>query len=296
MSPTNLAIPPELRNPRGLPTIDDPMSIVVMNNKGGVGKSTILRELLMFMAQWHIRSRGIDVDPQANLSRRLGFGPFPEGEERPLTLAWAIREDEPGCGQDIVLPATWEINGQIVDDQYLDLLPSELALDNREAETGLPAAHSRLANIMTGMDPVAFNGFDCRPSVGHLTQQAMIAAGQSKRAGVIIVVEPEQDGVLGAKTVADFVDNFAGRLGVPHLKVIGVVVNRYRSDTIVHEESLKDLRDMFGDKLWEPYLPLWTVLASAQDTAAPLSDYREAKAKEMRRMLYSITKNMLEAV
>lgn len=296
MNEIDLTIPPALGNPRGLPTIDDPMSIIVMNNKGGVGKSTILRELLMFMAQWHIRSRGIDVDPQGNLSRRLGFGPFPEGTERPATLAWAIKEDERGCGQDIVVPATWDINGEIVDDEYLELLPSELALDNREAETGLPAASSRLANIMTGMNPVAFNGFDCRPSVGHLTQQAMIAAGKSKRAGVIIVVEPEQDGVLGAKTVADFVEHFAARLGVPHLKVIGVVVNRYRSDTLVHKDGLEDLRSMFGSKLWEPYLPLWTVLASAQDAAAPLSAYKENKAKEMRRMIYFIAKNMLESV
>lgn len=296
MNNTDMAIPPKLANPRGLPTLNDPMSLIVMNNKGGVGKSTLLREIIMMMALWRVRSRAVDMDPQANLSRRFGFGPeWPDGK-RPPTLAEAIKLDEPGCGEDILVPATWEIDGEIIDDEYIDLLPAALPLDNREAEAGMPVASSRLANIMRGMDPAAFYGYDCRPSVGHLTQQAMIAAGQTKRAGVIIVTEPEQDGVNGARIVADFVDAYAARLGVPHLKVIGVVVNRYRSNTIVHQDGLADLKDHFGDKVWEPHLPLWAILATAQDAAQPLAAYKEAEAKKMRHMLYRITHNMLEAM
>lgn len=289
-------MPPSLRNPLGLPTTDNPMSLIVMNNKGGVGKSTLLREILMMIAMWKIHSRGVDMDPQANLSRRFGFGPeWPDGK-RPPTLAEAIKADDEGCGEDILVPATWEVDGKIVDDEYIDLLPSSLALDNREAEAGAPVASSRLANIMRGMDPAAFYGYDCRPSVGHLTQQAMIAAGQTKRAGVIIVTEPEQDGVNGARIVDDFVTNYAARLGVPHLKVIGVVVNRYRSNTLVHQDGLADLIDYFGNKVWQPRLPLWAILATAQDAAQPLAAYKEAEAKKMRQMIYDLTCNMLEAM
>jgi cellulose biosynthesis protein BcsQ len=296
MSNLDISVPPALRNPLGLPTLNDPMSLLVMNNKGGVGKSTLIREMLMMMALWRLRSRGVDMDPQANLSRRLGFGPeWPDGK-RPPTLAEAIKADEEGCGEDILVPATWEVDGEIVEDEYIDLLPSSLPLDNREAEAGMPAASSRLANIMRGMDPAHFYGYDCRPSVGHLTQQAMIAAGQTGRAGVIIVTEPEQDGVNGACIVADFVESYAARLGVPHLKVIGVVINRYRANTLVHQDGVEALKERFGDKVWEPYLPLRTILAVAQDAAHPLAAYKEAEAKHMRQMIYQVTHNMLEAM
>lgn len=303
MTTPSYDIPPlNLTNPLGLPTEDNPAAILFANNKGGVGKSTLLREFLLALAAWKIRSRGVDMDPQANLSRRLGFGPFGKNEEIPPNLAGAIKLDEPGCAEDILVPATWEdtdANGNpvIVKDPYIDLLPSSLTLDNREAEAGLPAADTRLATIMSGMKGPAVYGFDCRPSVGHLTRQAMVAAGKFRRAGVVIVTEPGQDSFLGAKIIAEFINNYAGRLGVPHLKILGVIVNQSRMNTLVHQDGVADLIAYFGaDKVWEPYLPLWSVLEASQDAAQPLSAYNEPKARTMMRHIGTLSAKILEAV
>jgi chromosome partitioning protein len=263
--------------------------VVVTNNKGGVGKSAVVRELSASLARHGQRVLCGDLDPQANLSRRLGFVDDPAGPLRP-TLADAIKADETGCAVDIVVPCEW--------DERIDLLPASFDLENRISEAGTVGAVQRLRNVLSGVTkPYAWRLLDCPPSLGHLTQLGMVAAGSEEESDgpgfVVIVLEPEFDAMTGALRVRDFVAQYAARLGVPRLRVGGVIVNRVRH-TDLHSANIADIAEAFEGLMWEPHVPLWTVLADANNSAVPLPSLG-GKGREMAGLFDALAERM-EAV
>jgi cellulose biosynthesis protein BcsQ len=261
--------------------------IVFMNYKGGVGKSTAARELAAGFARRGQRSLAIDMDPQANLSRRLGFLP---GSSAP-TLANALKRDETGCAADILTPCGW-------DDPLaasIDLLPSSFDLENRISEAGVVGAVVRLRNIMTGLGGHHWRLYDCPPSLGHLTQMALVAAGAEEQSGVVLVAEPEYDGVEGCVKAAEFVEGYAAVLGVPHMRVVGIMVNKLRN-TDLHRHNLSKLIGQFGDLVWEPHLPLWTTLADAHNNAIPLHAMPGTKATQLGDRFDQLTDQLTKAL
>lgn len=260
-------------------------TVVVTNNKGGVGKSAVVRELAAALARRNQRVLCGDLDPQANLSRRLGFVDD-VAAPRP-TLADALKADETGCAADIVVPCAW--------DDRIDLLPASFDLENRISEAGTVGAVQRLRNVTAGVTkPYAWRLLDCPPSLGHLTQLGMVAAGSEDEADgpgfVVIVLEPEFDAMTGALRVRDFVTQYAARLGVPRLRVGGVIVNKVRH-TDLHTANINDISEAFSGLLWEPHVPLWTVLADANNSAVPLPSLG-GRAKEMASLFDALADRM----
>lgn len=247
--------------------------VAILNYKGGVGKTTVTRELAAALARRGQRSVAVDMDPQANLSRRLGV---PSGRHDLPTLAGALQVNRTGSAAEILTRCGW-------DDplaEYIDLLPSSFDLENRISEAGTVGAVVRLRNVMTGLSGHHWRLYDCAPSLGHLTQMALVAAGAEEQCGVLLVVEPEYDGLEGCIKAAEFVAGYAEVLGVPHLQVVGIVVNRTRP-TELHRANLAQLVDRFGDLVWEPYIPLWTALTDAHNSAVPLHTMPGQKAQAL---------------
>lgn len=263
--------------------------IAFLNYKGGVGKTTLTREFAAALARRGQRSLGIDMDPQANLSRRLGFTSDPANPAP--TLAGAIKEDRTGGAVEILTPCGW-------DDPLaanIDLLPSSFDLENRISEAGVVGAVVRLRNIMTGLGGHHWRFYDCAPSLGHLTQMALVAAGGEEQCGVVLVCEPEYDGLEGCVKAYEFIEGYAAILGVPHLKVIGIVINRARN-TDLHNSNITVLVDRFGSLVWEPRLPLWTTLADAHNSAVPLHTMPGPKARELESKFDLLTDRLVKAV
>lgn len=264
--------------------------VALLNYKGGVGKSTLTRELAASLArQYRQRSLVIDMDPQANVSRRLGFRPAPG--TAPPTLAAAIKEDRAGCAAEILTPCGW-------DDplaQYIDLLPSSFDLENRISEAGVVGAVMRLRKVMTGLGGHHWRFYDCAPSLGHLTQMALVAAGGEQQCGVVLVAEPEYDGVEGVVKAHEFVLGYREVLGVPHMKVYGIVINKNR-DTDLHKSYIAEMQDRFGDLVWGPILPLRATLADAQSSAVPLHSMPGGKkTDEMTGWFDQLTNHLVKA-
>jgi len=248
--------------------------LAILNYKGGVGKTTLARELAAALGRRGQRSLGVDMDPQANLSRRLGFR-SDQVDPRP-TLAGALKDNRAGCAAEILVPCGWDdpLAAQI------DLLPSSFDLENRISEAGVVGAVMRLRNIMTGLGGHHWRLYDCAPSLGHLTQMALVAAGGEQECGVLLVAEPEYDGLEGCVKAYEFIEGYAALLGVPHLRVIGIVVNRTRN-TELHTANINTLVERFGDLVWQPHLPLWTALADAHNSAVPLHTMPGPKARDL---------------
>jgi cellulose biosynthesis protein BcsQ len=270
----------------------------MINIKGGVGKTALTVELADALASSGHRVLCVDMDPQANLSRRLGHGQ--ETTKSKPTLSEAIKANEVGCAADIVLPCTW---GDEAGDR-ISLMPARFDLENRETEAGIIGADKRLARAVTGVfEEYDYVLIDYRPSLGHLTRMAMVATGQlrdqgdgTKKAGqILLVVAPEFDSMLGAVLAWQFVPEYREDLNVPDLAITGVIVNMVRVSAKVHANNLEDLaRAPFGHLILEPNLPLWTVLTDAHNDAVPLRQTQTPRARELRGKIQQVAKRIEE--
>lgn len=245
------------------------MRVAVANNKGGAGKTTVIAHLAEALAARGRRVLTVDMDPQANLSRRLGYG---EAELTGMvTTAEVVAANRKGCAVDGVVGCRWGSTPHAGDDveelaRHIDLLPARYDLEARVSEAGQLGSHERLTK---GLDGVAEDYdvvlLDCPPSLGHLTQLGLAASD-----AVVLVVRPEYDHLQGAIRVRDFVHAYRHHLGRPDLDVLGVVVNEHDRRRGLHHWHTESVTETFGALLWNPPVPSRAALAEAIDAAQPL--------------------------
>jgi len=232
----------------------------ISNHKGGAGKTTITACLAEALAARGRRVLVVDLDPQANLSRRLGY----DGEALAglVTVSEVVKADEFGCAAQAITACRWALPLT----EQIDLIPSRFDLENRIPEAGQLGAHMRLARALAGVtDDYDVTLLDCPPSLGHLVQLAFAASD-----GVLVPVRPEYDYVAGAVRVREFLAEHAANLARPGLTVAGVLVNEQDRRRGLHGFHVESLAELFGDLVWQPSIPSRSVLAEAIDAGEPL--------------------------
>jgi cellulose biosynthesis protein BcsQ len=238
--------------------------IAVANNKGGAGKTTVITYLTEALAARGHRVLAVDMDPQANLSRRLGYG---EAELVDMvTTAEVVAANSPGCAAAGIVGCRWSLPGYPGLVEHIDVLPARYDLEARVSEAGTLGAHERLDRALGGVAEDYDTVFlDCAPSLGHLTQLGLAAADT-----VVLVLRPEYDHLQGAIRVRDFIAGYRRHLGRPDLEVTGVVINEHDRRRGLHHWHTDSVTDTFGPLLWSPPVPSRAALAEAIDAAAPL--------------------------
>ncbi|MEU9129834.1 ParA family protein [Kitasatospora sp. NPDC048540] len=244
------------------------MRIAVCQNKGGSGKSAMVVNLAAALAEGGDEVDVADVDPQGNSSRRLGARP----DADQMTISEAIKCDALGAARDAYVPCGW---GGIYGSR-IRVLPARFELENRISEAGTVGAVKRLRRALAGCDDRRITLLDCPPSLGHLTQLAMVAADV-----VLIVAEPEFDGIEGAVRVLNFVRDHADDLSNPRLRVAGVVPSRVRTGLGVHDFQIDGLDSCFPGLVWAPHIRERAVVKAAADSVAPLRSLRSQPAREV---------------
>jgi cellulose biosynthesis protein BcsQ len=260
--------------------------VAIGNNKGGVGKSTTTVRLAEALARAGKRVLVVDMDPQGNASRRLGWKFNPE--EPQLTISEAIKADETGVAGQVVQPIGW--TGYFTD--RIVLCPARLDLENRMSEAGVVGAHRRLAKALDGADDhVDYTLIDCPPSLFHLTQLAMAAADYG-----LAVTEPEYDAVEAAVRYKDFIRERAADLSNPDLELIGVIVSGHDGRRGGHAFQLEGIPDLFPGLMWEPVVPSRAVIMDADEAALPLTEMKGSAADEARQAYADLAKHFIKAV
>lgn len=247
--------------------------VAIGNNKGGTGKSSSTVNLAAALAEQQRRVLVLDMDPQANTTRRLGVVEDPR--QPMLTTTEVVASGEPGVAAQAIRPVGWPEPYR----DFVSVIPARYDLENRVPEAGLIGAGGRLARAMQGADDeYDVTLIDLPPSLGHLTQLGLAAAD-----AVLCTLEPEYDGVQGAVRFRDFVVQHAHHLrpDPPGLRLIGVIVCRARPTIGAHSYQISALPDLFGDLVWEPYLPERAAVKDASDTASPLLVYGGPSAREV---------------
>jgi chromosome partitioning protein len=239
--------------------------IAIGNNKGGSGKTATTVNLAAALAEAKHRVLVIDMDPQANASRRLraGFIP-PEPVPTMAEVLHAASDGSRGGTAAAIIPCDWPAPYP----KFIDVAPSRFDLENRLREAGDPGASGRLLRALDGADEdYAITLIDCPPSLGHLTQLALAAAEFA-----LITVEPEYDSVEGAQRFRDAITRYGPLLGNPSLRLAGVILSRVRAQLGAHSFQIEGLAGEFGtDLLWSPRIAERAAIKDATDTASPLS-------------------------
>ena len=233
---TSAAVPTPARvipEPEPLTSHGPARVIAMVNQKGGVGKTTSTVSLGAALAGYGRRVLLVDFDPQGALSVALGVNP----NELDLTIYNLLTQADCHVG-DVIMST---------DVENLDLLPSNIDLSAAElqlvSEVGREHALGRaLAPVLGEYDIVLI---DCQPSLGLLTLNALTASS-----GVIIPMETEYFALRGVALLQDTIQKVTSRLN-PGLQIIGVLATMYDPRTLHSREVLSTVQQAFGDQVFQ---------------------------------------------
>jgi chromosome partitioning protein len=189
-------------------------AIAVVNQKGGVGKTTVALGLAAVAARAGTRVLVVDLDPQANATSGLAVW------EPAATMDDVLATDTPGAIRKVIEPAGWD-PGEFPEDGVPDVAPSSPLLAQREPQLANDpiGAQDRVRVAMEGLDYDLIL-IDCPPSLGLLTVNGLFAADQA-----LVVTEPAAWARDGVEQVLRTISR-VGQRRISPLDVAGIVVNR----------------------------------------------------------------------
>lgn len=231
-----------------------PRILAVVNQKGGVGKTTTAVNLATALAAIGKRVLVMDLDPQGNASTGLGIPP----ERRQLTSydvlldGRTISEAEqkslvPGLS---IVPATMDLSGAEIE---------LVSMERREFRL-----HEALQRAAADYDIMLI---DCPPSLGLLTLNALVAA-QS----VLIPLQCEFFALEGLSHLLRTIEMIRLKLN-PRLDIQGVVLTMFDRRNKLSEQIERDVRTTLGDQVYETVIPRNVRMSEAPSHGKPVMIY-----------------------
>jgi len=230
--------------------------IAVANQKGGVGKTTTAVNLSACIAAMGRRVLLLDLDPQANATSGVGLEKIEGGSSyRPLLGEGGLLEK--------IKPTAFE---------RLEIIPSEVDLCGVDIE--LARTDNHLHQVTRCLKPVLDSQrfdvifVDCPPSLGILTLNAFAAAD-----GVLVPLQCEYYALEGISMLNRIMTQLHDNGVNPRLELVGVVMTMYDGRTNLAQQVVGEVRDHFGDRVFETLIPRSTRLAEAPSFGKPIIHY-----------------------
>jgi chromosome partitioning protein len=227
----------------------------LVNQKGGVGKTTTVINLGAYLAYFGQRVLLVDLDPQANATSCLG-----------------IEKQTVRGGTYEVLIGNSPAANHILHNPRLkiSILPASPALAGAEVELVGELAREKFLNkaIQPLRDRYDYILIDCPPSLGLLTLNGIIAAHN----GVIIPVQCEYLPLEGLSQLNQTLDRIRNAV-FTELVVRGVVLTMFDGRTNLSNDVVVEVRQHFGDLVFDTVIPRTVRLAEAPSYGQPISVY-----------------------
>ncbi|GAP41292.1 ParA family protein [Flexilinea flocculi] len=226
----------------------------MINQKGGVGKTTTAINLGASLASYGQKILVIDMDPQANATSSIG-----------------LDKNEIKKGTYEVLIGSAPISPQIIrnNEFHISILPSSPALSGAEIE--LIDFDHRESLLKNAIDQIAVQYdyiiIDCPPSLSLLTINALVAA----KDGVIIPVQCEYLALEGLGQLTSTINQV--KKTFPSVNVRGVVLTMFDGRTRLAIDVVNEVRKFFPDKVFESIIPRSIRLAEAPSYGQPINFY-----------------------
>lgn len=228
--------------------------LAIVNQKGGVGKTTTAINLAAALALDGLPTLLIDCDPQANTTGGLGLKRAGDRKNIYDLL----------LGQATIAESTIATNVE-----NLSLVPGSKNLIGANLE--LVAQERREFRLRDALEPVRtrypFILLDCPPALDLLTLNALVAAD-----GLLVPMQSEYFALEGISELVSTLDRVAQAFN-PALGLAGVILTMVDDRTNLSQQVATNLRDFFKDKLFNTVIPRNIRLAEAPSHGQPVSVY-----------------------
>jgi chromosome partitioning protein len=229
-------------------------AIAILSQKGGTGKTTMVRSLTDVFERLGVDVLAVDADPQGNLSDYFDTDPNAHPTLADVLMGEARAADA--------------VHGRVI--------PANLQL--AEAELSLSGKIGREVTLRQALMDLKRNRelilIDCPPTLGLLTVNALVGSTHA-----ILSTEAQYFSLQGMEQAVQVLDLARDSLN-PQLELLGVCLNIANMRTKHARQTLEALRERFGDKLFRTVIRQSIAYAESAERAIPILDYRPERGQD----------------